>query len=71
MTHAVDEVLIALPIRSCYQQIEEAVHTCAQMGVQSTYLTDIIHAAAWAGSGLRHEHAFPMQTVKVVQDDGG
>src|SRR5207253_9732606 len=35
MRTVVDEVLIALPIKSCYQQIQDVIHTCERLGVQS------------------------------------
>ena len=68
MRRVVDEVLIALPIKSCYQQIQETIHTCERLGVQSTYLADIFQPSL---GRVRYEHAHPFttRTVKVVQDD--
>lgn len=68
MKHVVDEVLIALPIKSCYREIEDAIHTCERLGVQSTYLSDIFEPSL-GRVGYRHAHPFPMRTVKVVHDD--
>jgi exopolysaccharide biosynthesis polyprenyl glycosylphosphotransferase len=65
MRRVVDEVLIALPIKSCYERIQEAIHTCERLGVQSTYLADIFEPSlgrvGYEGPAFR--------TVKVVQDD--
>ena len=67
MRRVVDEVLIALPIKSCYQEIQETIHTCERVGVQSTYLADIFQPSH---GRVRYGHAhFPTRTVKVVQDD--
>lgn len=67
MRRVVDEVLIALPIKSCYQEIQEAIHTCERVGVQSTYLADIFQPSH---GRVRYGHThFPTRTVKVVQDD--
>jgi exopolysaccharide biosynthesis polyprenyl glycosylphosphotransferase len=67
MRDVVDEVLIALPIKSCYQAIQDVIHTCARLGVQSTYLSDIFPPSF--GRVCRGNHPFPARTVKVVQDD--
>lgn len=68
MRRVVDEVLIALPIKSCYQQIQETIHTCERVGVQSTYLADIFQPSL---GRVHYEHARPFttRTVKVVADD--
>ena len=65
MRRVVDEVLIALPIKSCYQQIQDVIHTCERLGVQATYLADIFQPSLgrmWYTHGTLH-------TIKVVQDD--
>ena len=64
----VDEVLIALPIKSCYQQIQDVIHTCERLGVQSAYLADVFQSSL---GRVRYEqtHRFAIGTVKVVQDD--
>ncbi|HET7250549.1 MAG TPA: sugar transferase [Gemmatimonadales bacterium] len=65
MRRVVDEVLIALPIKSCYERVQQAIHTCERLGVQSTYLADIFEPSlgrvGYEGPAFR--------TVKVVQDD--
>ena len=37
----VDEVLIALPIKSCYGEIQRAIEVCDRMGIESRYLSDV------------------------------
>jgi exopolysaccharide biosynthesis polyprenyl glycosylphosphotransferase len=65
MRQAVDEVLIALPIKSCYGQIQDVIHTCERLGIQCTYLADVFQPSLgwmWYDHGSLH-------TIKVVQDD--
>lgn len=40
MRHAVDEVLIALPVRSRYTEIQRAIEICERGGVPARYLAD-------------------------------
>ena len=65
MRRAVDEVLIALPIKSCYEQIQDVIHASERLGVQCTYLADVFQPSLgrmWYDHGSLH-------TIKVVQDD--
>ena len=41
MRHAVDEVLIALPVRSRYAEIQQAIEICERGGVPARYLADV------------------------------
>jgi exopolysaccharide biosynthesis polyprenyl glycosylphosphotransferase len=41
MHRAIDEVLIALPIRSCYNEIQETIRVCQRVGVRARYLADV------------------------------
>ncbi len=41
MRHAVDEVLIALPVRSRYTEIQRTIEICERGGVRARYLTDV------------------------------
>lgn len=41
MRQAVDEVLIALPMKSCYAEIQSAIRTCDRVGVDARVLFDI------------------------------
>jgi exopolysaccharide biosynthesis polyprenyl glycosylphosphotransferase len=69
VNHIVDEVLITLPVKSCYTQIQHTIHTCERVGVESKYLNEIFKPSL---SRARHEQleGFPMTSMKLVQDDG-
>jgi exopolysaccharide biosynthesis polyprenyl glycosylphosphotransferase len=41
MWRVVDEVLIALPVKSCYAAFQRAIHVCERIGVQAKYFADI------------------------------
>ncbi len=41
MHNVVDEVVIALPVKSQYTQIQHAIRTCERMGVDARYLADV------------------------------
>ena len=68
MRHPIDEVLIALPIRSCYSQIEEVIRTCERVGVESKYFADVFENA-FARPEYRPSGDLPTVSLKVVQDD--
>lgn len=64
----VDEVLIALPIKSCYAAIESAIEVAERVGVESKYLADVFRCQL---AKVRYEHriAIPFMSMKVVYDD--
>src|SRR5690606_27079410 len=68
MRHPIDEVLIALPIRSCYAQIEEVIRTCERVGVESKYFADVFENDF---ARPAYDSAGDVGTVslKVVHDD--
>jgi exopolysaccharide biosynthesis polyprenyl glycosylphosphotransferase len=68
MHQVVDEVLIALPIRSRYEQIQDAIMVCERVGVESRYLADIFQCSL-ARPEYRHSSTVPVVALKVVQDD--
>ncbi len=41
MRQAVDEVILALPVRSKYDEMQRAIDACERVGVQSTYSADL------------------------------
>jgi exopolysaccharide biosynthesis polyprenyl glycosylphosphotransferase len=45
MRHAVDEVLIALPVKSRYADIQTAIQVCEQVGVQIRHPADVFRYA--------------------------
>ncbi|MGI8766798.1 MAG: sugar transferase [Gemmatimonadaceae bacterium] len=68
MHTVVDEVLIALPIKSHYSQIENSIRACEHAGVRSKYLADVFDPSL---SRPRFEVAgnFPLMAMNVVHDD--
>jgi hypothetical protein len=53
--HVVDEVLIALPARSCYAEIERAIAICRRAGVEAKYPEDVLPGWDYSRS-LRRAH---------------
>ena len=44
MRQVIDEVVIALPVKSCYQQIQYAIGVCERAGVQAKYGADLFES---------------------------
>ena len=44
MRQVIDEVVIALPVKSCYQQIQHAIGVCERAGVQAKYGADLFES---------------------------
>lgn len=68
MKQPVDEVVIALPARSCYDQIQTTIQTCECAGVEARYPSDVFQLSLAKSRFEPHETA-PMVSLKVVQDD--
>lgn len=66
-TRVVDEVLIALPIKSQYEQIEEAIQTCERVGVESKYVFDRF-SSVFARQHFERGQ-MPTLSMKLVADD--
>lgn len=66
--HVVDEVLIALPIKSCYNQIQETIETCERVGIDCKYLSDIFRVSHAKPHFERTRH-FPVISMKMTNDD--
>ncbi len=64
----VDEVLIALPIKSCYEQIQETIQTCEEVGVDCKYLSDIFQVSVAKARFERNEH-YSIVSMKMAIDD--
>ncbi len=64
----VDEVLIALPIKSCYGQIQEAIEICEEVGVECKLPSDSFSYSI-AKPYLDRDHMQPFITLRVVRDD--
>ncbi|HWE49991.1 MAG TPA: sugar transferase, partial [Bryobacteraceae bacterium] len=68
MRQPVDEVLIALPARSCYTQIQNAIAICERSGVQAKYLSDIF-SVTQATPRLESYAKSHVVSLTFVQDD--
>ena len=48
MHHAIDEVCVALPVKSHYPAIQEALLVCERVGVRTKYQADLFNSeVAW------------------------
>ena len=68
MRRVVDQVVIALPIKSCYDDIQRTIAVCEQSGVESEYISDAFNLS------LAHAQHGTLETrsvvrFKVVEDD--
>ncbi|HEU0016468.1 MAG TPA: sugar transferase [Longimicrobium sp.] len=68
MHQVVDEVLIALPIKSCYTEIQHVIRVCERTGTESRYLADLFQASV-ARPRYDATHRFPVVAMKVFYDD--
>ena len=69
MRHVVDEVLIALPVKSCYAQIQRAIEDCERAGVQAKHPVDVFQTTI-ARPRYEPSEPLPAVTMSVVRDDG-
>jgi len=68
MKYVVDEVLIALPIKSHYAEIQRAIEDCERVGIEAKYLADVFRCSL-VGPRFGETSRFPVVSVKVVKDD--
>lgn len=68
MNRPVDEVVIALPAKSCYDQIQAAIRTCERAGVDAKYPSDFFQVSLARPRFETHDIA-PLVTLAVVYDD--
>ncbi|HKD05119.1 MAG TPA: sugar transferase [Bryobacteraceae bacterium] len=64
----VDEVVIALPAKSCYDQIQTTITTCERVGVEAKYRSDIFELGL-ARPEFQPDDRTPVVSLKVVHDD--
>jgi exopolysaccharide biosynthesis polyprenyl glycosylphosphotransferase len=78
LRNVVDELLIAVPMKSCYDQAQRAIEIAEQVGVRVAYMHDV-YATKLRGTAHRdhelfgellpfHEHYVTRQTVKRFVD---
>jgi exopolysaccharide biosynthesis polyprenyl glycosylphosphotransferase len=68
MQTVVDEVVIALPIKSHYAEIQRAIEECERAGVESRYSPDLFHGRL-ARPRFETPDGQPAIAMKVVSDD--
>ena len=64
----VDEVLITLPVKSCYSQIQEAIRVCERVGVEAKYLSEIFQPSL-AKADYERMEGLAVTSLKPVVDD--
>jgi exopolysaccharide biosynthesis polyprenyl glycosylphosphotransferase len=69
VNNVVDEVLITLPVKSCYAQIEYVISVAERVGVESKYLSEIF-PSAFARVDYERLEGFPFTSLKPAVDDG-
>jgi exopolysaccharide biosynthesis polyprenyl glycosylphosphotransferase len=62
MHHPIDQVLITLPVRSHYSEIQRTVEVCERVGVTSEYLADVF---SFTRATPRFEEADPFSAMAV------
>ena len=68
VNNVVDEVLITLPVKSFYTDIDNAIRVCERVGVESKYLSAIFEPS-YANLGYEHLEGFAVTSLKPVVDD--
>ena len=68
MRHPIDDVLITLPIKSCYGQIQQTIALCERLGVRAAYLADVFQSSL-ARPTLEETGGFPVMRMHMVTDD--
>lgn len=69
MRQALDEVVIALPIRSCYGEIQDAIQVCERVGVRAKYLADVF-PDSFASLRFEESRGFPAVAMAMAPEDG-
>jgi exopolysaccharide biosynthesis polyprenyl glycosylphosphotransferase len=64
----IDEVLIALPIKSQYAGVQRALRICERVGVQATYLADVFEHGL-AKPRFDHAESLAVVTLPMRTDD--
>lgn len=68
MRTVVDELVVALPVRSCYPQIERVLQICERAGVNSLYLADSFSPTI-GRSQVTRSGGFDVVSIEVVHND--
>lgn len=60
--HAIDEVYLTLPIKSCYEKLQEVIEQCEEQGIPVTLATDFFDISSLK---MRVEHLFQPPTITL------
>jgi exopolysaccharide biosynthesis polyprenyl glycosylphosphotransferase len=68
MHQALDEVLIALPIKSCYGQVQTTLEVCERVGVKAKFPADVFRSSL-ARTSYEAGDELPFVTLGIAPDD--
>jgi exopolysaccharide biosynthesis polyprenyl glycosylphosphotransferase len=68
MGQVVDDVLITLPIKSCYEQIQQTIALCERLGVRAAYLADVFQSSL-ARPSFEETGRIPVVRMHMVAND--
>jgi exopolysaccharide biosynthesis polyprenyl glycosylphosphotransferase len=69
LRQGVDEVLVALPLRFCYADIQETFDVCARVGVPATYIDDVFATPIESSAGCEFVPGSPLLRLRVAPED--
>jgi exopolysaccharide biosynthesis polyprenyl glycosylphosphotransferase len=68
MRQVIDDVLITLPIKSCYEQIQQTIALCERLGVRAAYLADVFQSSL-ARPTFEQTGQIPVVRMHMVAND--
>jgi exopolysaccharide biosynthesis polyprenyl glycosylphosphotransferase len=68
MRQVIDDVLITLPIKSCYEQIQSTIALCERLGVRAAYLADVFQSSL-ARPSFEQTGQIPVVRMHMVAND--
>ena len=68
MQQVIDDVLITLPIKSCYEQIQQTIALCERLGVRAAYLADVFQSSL-ARPTFEQTGQIPVVRMHMVAND--
>jgi exopolysaccharide biosynthesis polyprenyl glycosylphosphotransferase len=70
MRNVVDEVVIALPVRSCYERIQSTIRLCEREGIESNYLANVFESRLSKPQHCETGGCAPLVRHRVAAEDG-
>ena len=68
LQHQIDEVLITLPLKSCYEEVQQTIEICERTGVECKYLSDIFRPS-FSQVVTEDISGFRVTSIKPTYDD--